>query len=394
MKIYITAGEASGDVLGALLMKALKSSGRNIQFHGIGGPLMQREGLRTLFPLQHLSIMGLAEVLPKLKFILNKIQETIDNIKKLNPDILITIDSPDFSFRVAKGLRRNTKTLPLMFHYVAPTVWAWRSSRATKVAALYDGILCLYPFEPPYFQKHGMTVAYTGHPVMEQGYVGADGKGIRTELGIPADAPILGLLFGSRRSEVDRLGALLKAAAGNLQKANPGLHFLVPTLPHIESQVRRHTEGLSNVHIFCDPDRKPQIFAAMNAAIAVSGTVGLELAVANVPHVIAYKMQPLTWEIARRLLRVRFAHLANILLNSASVPEFIQDNCDPDKIAEEVARLLKDGHDVDEQCAAFATVRKLLNGKAKEPPSMQAAHFILDLYDKRNVAFVPYTKAG
>ncbi|HEY8190535.1 MAG TPA: lipid-A-disaccharide synthase, partial [Micavibrio sp.] len=289
----------------------------------------------------------------------------------------------------------STKPLPVMVHYVAPTVWAWREGRSKKIADLYDGLLCLFPFEPPYFQKHHLPAGYVGHPVMQQGYTNADGSAIRAEMNIPADAKVVGLFFGSRQGELDRHGDILAEVAEKLQKTQPDLHFLSPTLPHLEGRVRDYLRNIRNLHIICDPDRKPQIFSAMNAAVAVSGTVALELAVVNVPHVITYRLNPVTYNILRHMVKVRFAHLANLLLNKEVVPEYIQDQCTADNIAAAIKPLLKDGQDIDNQCAEFATVRKLLHGKTKEPPSDQAAHFILDLYrQKTDRTFVPYAKAG
>lgn len=394
MKVYLIAGEASGDVLGSLLMKSLRAESPGVIFHGVGGPLMEREGLHSLFPVTELSVMGIAEVLPKLKSLLGRIKETINHIKTIRPDIVITVDAPDFCFRVAKGLREQMERPPVLIHYVAPTVWAWRAGRAKKVADLYDGILCMFPFEPPYFQRHNMSAAYVGHPVMEQGYMDASGDEIRRELGIGKDETILGMMFGSRHGEVERNGKLLREVAEKVQEGYPDIHLLIPTLPHIEKDVRACLQGLRNVHMICDPDRKPQVFSAMNAAVAVSGTVALELAVANVPHVIAYSMSPLTWEIIRRVVKVRHAHLANILLNKEVVPEFIQDDCTVDKIVTGLTPLLKFGNPVEVQCAEFATVRKLLHGKTKDIPSLQAARFVIDLYEqKAKGQFKPFAKA-
>lgn len=395
MKVYMIAGEASGDVLGALLMKSMMAENPDITFYGIGGPLMEREGLRSLFPMNELSLMGIAEVVPKIQAILKRIKETVANIRQLQPDVFISIDAPDFSFRVAKALHADGKPRPMMVHYVAPTVWAWRPGRAQKVAGLYDGILCLFPFEPPYFLKHGLASGYVGHPVMEQGFVDASGTKMRAEMGVPDGAQTVGLMFGSRMGEVTRHAEILRAIAGKLQKDKPGLHFIIPTLPHLEEKVRGIMNGVQNLHIVHNPDRKPEIFAAMDAAVAVSGTVALELAVANVPHVIAYKMSPMTWAIVNRVIKVRYAHLANILLNKRVVPEYIQDNCNPDAIAATIKGLLKESYDVEEQRAEFATVRKLLHGKTKDLPSKQAAQFVLDLHkQKTDKTFVPYTKAS
>lgn len=396
MKVYVIAGEASGDVIGSLAMRALRMQKPGVAFYGIGGPLMEAEGLRSLFPVHELSVMGIAEVLPRLKHIIGRIAETIDHINTIAPDIVLTIDSPDFCFRVTQGLRRQkAEKMPVIIHYVAPTVWAWRENRALKISRLYDGLLCLFPFEPPYFTRHNLPSVYVGHPVVEQGFIDANGLPVRESLGISADAKVVGLLFGSRNGEVERHGQVIAEAARRLQKDNPGVHFLVPTLPHIEDKVRGLLDGLRNVTVTSAVENKSGFFAAMDGAVAVSGTVGLELAVANVPHVILYRMNALTFRVIKAVIRVRFAHLANILLNKEVVPELIQQDCTPEKIVQAIRPLLKDGLDVDNQCAEFASVRKLLHGKGRDAPSAQAAQFILDLHHRMtDKTFVPYAKAG
>ncbi|MCB9991437.1 MAG: lipid-A-disaccharide synthase [Rhodospirillales bacterium] len=377
LKIMITAGEASGDVLGARLMAALKQqAGTDISFIGVGGPMMEAEGLRSLFPMRDLSVMGIVEVLPKLTKLLRRIKQTSDLVKKEQPDILVTIDAPDFNFRVAHQVRENGDT-PVMIHYGAPTVWAWRPERAGKVAALYDGMMCLYPFEPPYFEAAGLDAAFVGHPVMQSGFDQADGAVIRQGFGIEDDAPVLGILFGSRMGELNRIGPVLREAAGQIAGQADGLHILAPTLPHLQSQVTNLLQGLPcTSHVLTDPARKWDAFKAMNFAMATSGTVGLELAVAGVPHVIAYKMNALTWQILKRKVTVKYAHLANILLDAPVVPEFIQHDAKPDAL---VAGLYKAaGKNAAEQTAAFEKVRSMLGGSGQATPADQAARYILE----------------
>ncbi|MCB1557271.1 MAG: lipid-A-disaccharide synthase, partial [Alphaproteobacteria bacterium] len=259
LHIFITAGEASGDVLGASLMAALKKqTGGAVRFSGVGGPLMAREGLASLFPMTDLSVMGVAEVLPKLNLILNRIKQTSEKIKKINPDVLVTIDAPDFSFRVARQVRDCCPNPPRMIHYVAPTVWAWRPERAKKVAGLYDGIMCLFPFEPSYFEAEGLKAAFVGHPMLESGYERGDGAAFRQTHGIPESARSCGVLFGSRAGELKRMGPLFTEVMARLAALDPGTHFIVPTLPHLEEKLRfllRRIAGV-NIHITSDPGQK------------------------------------------------------------------------------------------------------------------------------------------
>ncbi len=379
LKIMITAGEASGDVLGARLMQALKAqSGRTIQFIGVGGAQMQAEGLESIFPMRDLSVMGILEVLPRVNLILKRINQTVALALKEKPDLIITIDSPDFSFRVADRMKQAGVTAPKI-HYVAPTVWAWRPERAAKVASLYDRVMCLYPFEPPYFEAVGLRAAFVGHSVLESGYERADGAALRASLNIPEDAPVLGVLFGSRMGELNRIGPALRTALIAASRKTEGAHILAPTLPHLRGQVCNLLQGLrSEVHIVTEPQRKWDCFDAMDMALAASGTVGLELSVADVPHMIAYKMHPLTWQIVRRKVSVPYAHLANILLDRPAVPEFIQSDLFSEHMTQTAVSLLTDDDLRAQQRAAFAEVRSLLVGAGGDKPSVQAARFALD----------------
>lgn len=378
LSVFISAGEVSGDVLGARLMAALKEQhAGDIKFYGVGGPLMQAQGLDSLFPMEDLSVMGIAEVLPRLNLILKRIKQASDLIVKLSPDIVVTIDAPDFSFRVVKRARRGLSgkdKMPRMIHYVAPTVWAWRPKRAQKVARLYDGIMCLLPFEPPYFEREGMRAGFVGHPMMESGEGTADGLSFRARHHIPDGARTLGVLFGSRGGELKRMGPEFVAMMKHLRDSDPDLHFIAPTLPHLEGRVRDLVEGLPCT-IERDVRQKWNAFAAMDGALATSGTVGLELAVADVPHVIAYKTNALTAAIVRRMIKVKYAHLANLLLDAPVVPEFIQENCSVPALT---AALMALPGQAAAQKADFVRVRAMLGGENDLTPSGQAARFVLD----------------
>lgn len=370
--VYIIAGEASGDRLGAQAMAELKSVYPDIQFFGIGGPMMAEHGLKSLFPMEELSIMGILEIAPNLMYILKKIKQTIYNIEEIDPQLVITIDSPDFCFRVTKAVQKRGKSSAKMVHYVAPTVWAWREGRAQKLAQFLDGILCLLPFEPPYFEKEELKARFIGHPVMQSGILDANGSVFREEAGIAPNEKTLGVFLGSRRSEVKRLGPVIREAVFELvqkpEYQRGKLHLIVPTLPHLKDQVFQCLKDYPGpLHITVRPDLKWPAFKACDTAIAVSGTVGLELAIANVPHLIAFNMNPITWEIVKRVIKVRHAHLANILLDDVVVPEFIQPNCKPTLIAEKIYELLNDAAMQDEQRVHFQTVREKIS-----PPSKTA----------------------
>jgi lipid-A-disaccharide synthase len=337
----------------------------------------------SLFPMETLSVMGIAEVLPRLPELIRRINQTAAYVRNSKPDILITIDSPDFCFRVAKKVREDA-VKPLMIHYVAPTVWAWRPERAAKIAKLYDGLLCLFPFEPPYFEKEGMKAAFVGHPLMESGLGQGYGDAYRHRLQVPHDARICGLFFGSRRGELRRMGPVLSIAAATLRRTHKDIHFVAPTLPHMKDEVTQMLRGLPFAWKVVVPgedgDEKPGVFAAMDMAMATSGTVGLELAVAGIPHIIGYRANPLTAAIIRRKVKVKYAHLANILLDRPAVPEFLQENCTPGNVETAARDLLESELSQNTQRQAFAQVRGMLEGIDKASASDRAADFILNLY--------------
>ncbi len=375
--IYLIAGEASGDFLGAQLMKALIKKDPGIRFSGVGGTLMKGQGLQSLFPMEELSVMGVWEILPRLRLILKRINQTTQNIIHTKPDVVVSIDSPDFSFRVMKGVRKvyhNSSDLaPKLFHYVAPTVWAWRPKRAIKIAKFLDGLICLFKFEPPYFEEVGLRAIAAGHPMMESGIEEA----IPAVIG-GAEAKNLGIFLGSRRGEIKRIAPVIIEAIKKIKAQEPDVELIVPTLPHLEETVK---EIILPLDIPCcistDQADKWALFKACDVAIAVSGTVGLELAAANVPHVIAYKTNPLTAMVVSRMIRIPFAHLANIITREKVVPEFIQQDCTADNISSAIIALINDKNLRDAQQRKFDIVRDNI-GSGEVSPSDKAAEFVLD----------------
>jgi lipid-A-disaccharide synthase len=332
--ICVIAGEPSGDFLGGKLIAALKAVEPDARFSGVGGHHMAAAGMESLFSYQQLAVMGIAEVLPKLPTLIARIRQTINHIKQTKPDVVVTIDSPDFSFRVLKAVRKMENP-PKLIHYVAPTVWAWREGRAAKIAQFLDGLICLFDFEPPYFEKYGLRSAAVGHPLVEGAAMKADGAVYREEAGIASRETIVGVLFGSRKGELRRTGPILRDAIARMADELLVLpHVVAPTLPHLKDDVFELLKDYRGaIHIETDPAHKWDAFKSMNVALAVSGTVGLELAALKVPHVIGYRASPLTAFIAKRLVKVKYAHLANIMADEAIVPEFIQEKCKPELIA-------------------------------------------------------------
>lgn len=347
-KIFVIAGEASGDMLGAALLKDMKSQRPDVQIYGIGGSLMEGQGLTSLFPMEELSLMGIMEILPHIPHLLKRIKQTADEIKRIQPDMVITIDAPDFSFRVAKKIKKTCPSIKRV-HYVAPTVWAWRAGRAKKVARLYDAMLCLFPFEPAYFEKQGMKSYFVGHPVMQASFLKGSKEKFYADHGLSADTELLGVFYGSRRSEITRTGGVLTEVAKKWLAEKEGRRIVVPTLKHMVPLLPKE-EGWIVLE-----RQKDDSMMAIDKAIAVSGTIGLELAVASVPHIIGYKANALTIWLLKKLVKTRYAHLANILLNKLVVPEFIQEDCLSENMYEALINL-----DTKAQKKAFHELKDLL----------------------------------
>lgn len=329
MKVFIVAGEASGDQLGARLLADFRRLRPDIEVRGIGGGALAIEGLQSIFPMQELSLMGLAEILPKIPNILKRLDDTIKTIYEFQPDVVLTIDVPDFSKRLARRLQplRRTGKVKLV-HYVAPTVWAWRPGRAKTTAKLFDHLLCLFPFEPPYFEKVGLPATFVGHPIAMNQPRG-DAARLREKLNIRADQPVICLLSGSRAGEVKKLLPIFLETFVRLKKQLPDLVSVLPSLAHLQPLIEEMTGQENNVYILTDPQDKWDAFAMaaeQGGAIAASGTVTLELAQAGCPHIIAYKVHPITHWIVKQLYQLPFVNLVNILANRLVVPEILQDD--------------------------------------------------------------------
>lgn len=375
--IFLIAGEPSGDQLGGRLMAAIKDR-RRVRFAGIGGPWMEREGLVGLFPMDELSVMGLAEVLPHLPRLLRRIRQTVAEVRALRPSVLVTIDSPGFNFRVARRLKG--RGIPLV-HYVAPSVWAWRPGRARKVAAFLDHLLALLPFEPPYFEAQGLPCTFVGHPVVETGSDRGDGVAFRRRHGIAEGATLICVLPGSRSGEVARLLPVFGDTLALLERSRPGLRAVVPTVEAVAGEVAAAaTRWPVPALVVGGENEKFDAFAASDAALAASGTVALELAMAGTPAVIAYRVNRLTAWLARRLIRIRLVNLVNIILEREAVPEFLQEDCRSDRLAAAVEGLLGEQTACRRQAEDSGEALRLL-GLGGPPPSGRAAEVVLDIIE-------------
>ena len=372
--IYLIAGEPSGDILGKRLMTALRAAtAGDVRFSGVGGPEMTASGLSSLFPMNELSVMGLAEVMPRIPNLLKRIRQTADDILAMKPDVVVTIDAPDFCFRVAKRLAGSG--IPIV-HYVAPSVWVWRAGRAKKVARLVDHVMCLLPFEPPYFEREGVRATFVGHSILESGAGDGDGPAFRTRHGIPADVPLLVVLPGSRGTEVARLLGIFGDTLTEVRKTVPGLRTVVPTVANVATAVRSGTAHWPETIVVEGDTEKYDAFAAADAALAASGTVSLELAMAGVPSIIAYRMGMVTMVLANLFVKLRFASIVNIVLDKAVMPEFLKGRCRADLLAPAVSELLRsDRARADVAAEITAALKQLRRGD--ETPSDAAARVVL-----------------
>jgi lipid-A-disaccharide synthase len=380
--IYLVAGEPSGDRLGARLMAALRvETNGAVRFRGVGGAMMAAEGLTSLFPIADLAVMGLAEVLPRLPRILRRIRGTADDVVAAHPAALVTIDSPDFTLRVARRLKG--KGIPLI-HYVAPSVWAWKPGRARKMAVFLDRVMTLLPFEPPFFTREGLRADFVGHPVLESGADHGDGPAFRARHGIDAAVTVLALLPGSRAGEISRHLPILRATVERLSRTRPNVRLVMPTVEHVERMIRGAIADWPSRPIVVTGEReKFDAFAAANGAVAASGTVSLELALAQTPSVIVYRVNPLSAAIARRMVTVDYASLVNILLKTEAVPELLQAKCRPELIAATLDNLLGnvDAAGLQRTRAAQALAMLVPEGQT---PSRAAARVVLDEIAKRS----------
>lgn len=388
MKVFMIAGEDSGDALGAGLINALEDiHGDNLECMGVGGPKMKAAGFDELLPLDQISVVGIWEVLPKIPRMLKLNTAIIEEIEKRQPDVVVTIDFPDFNFILGKKLKARGKFTGKLVHYVSPSVWAWRPARAKNISAFLDGIMCLFPMELPYYTKHGLEARFVGHPVSSEDLSDVDVAEFKEVNGISPNSRTLGLFFGSRESELKNIAPIIKQAATYVNDVFGDVHTIVPTLPKMEYDVQRTLTGFNvPVVITSNPNVKWAAFKSCDLAIAVSGTVALELAYAGVPHIIAYKVNPITALILRFMVKVKHAHLANILMDKAVVPELLQGKCNAGDIAQMVIKIYRDTAQLEAQKEEFKALHKILGGEDEKTPSMRAAEFVTEIANKPKVA--------
>lgn len=340
--IGIVAGEASGDLLGSHLIRALKKQRPDIQFIGIAGPKMQAEGAVSLFPLERLAVRGYFEVLKHLIGLLRIRRQLLAHFKKNPPDLFIGIDAPDFNL----GLERQLKALGIQtIHYVSPSIWAWRKGRMGKIKRAASRILALFPFEVPLYEKAGVPVTYVGHPLADVLPLEPDQAAAQLELKLPKDRLVIALLPGSRQSELDYMADLFVRTAARIQKQMPNAHFLVPVVSKetrwkFQAAIAKHeADGLPISILF---GHSHLAMEAADAVIVASGTATLEAALLKRPMVITYRMSPLSWQILRHMNYLPYVGLPNILAGKLVVPELLQNDATPEKLTEVVLKLVSD----------------------------------------------------
>lgn len=373
--LFLVAGEASGDVIGARLMAALKRrTAGTVRFAGIGGERMTAEGLDSLFPMRELSVMGLVEILPRARHLLRRIRQTAKAVLELRPDAVVTIDSPGFNLRLAARLAGQG--IPRI-HFVAPQVWAWRPGRAPRIARLLDHLLTLFPFEPPYFDVHGLECTFIGHPIVENGANSGDRDRFRADHDIPPEAPLLCILPGSRAGEIERLMPVFRETLRSLAADRPEMRSVIVAAPAVADLVQAAAATWPVPTIVVGGDAaKYDAFAASDAALAASGTVTLELALAGVPMVVAYRVNALTAWLGRRLIRIPYVSLVNVVLGRKAVPEYLQQDCRPELLTAALATLLDDPEAAAAQRRDSAEASRLV-GLGGPPPSERAAEAVL-----------------
>jgi lipid-A-disaccharide synthase len=382
--VMLVAGETSGDTLGAALMISLRNShGDRVRFSGVGGTRMEAEGLTSVFPMTDIAVMGPREVIPRLPLILRRMSETTRHAVETRPDLVVIIDSPDFTHTVAKRIHKKAPEIPIA-NYVSPSVWAWRRGRAKAMATYLRKVLALLPFEPAFFQAEaGLDCEYVGHPAIEKIASSEEGSAFREQKSIAPDVPVLLVLPGSRTNEVRRLIGLMGETAAQVAAHHNGLRVVIPVVPHVQDMVVEAVKDwpLEPILAFGDEEKRGA-FAAATAAIAASGTVSLELGLAGIPMVVAYKIDPVSaWSVSR-FLKVPTVVLVNLILDRPAVKEFLQHNCKSEDLSTALIPLIGDTKERQQALVDLAEMRELM-GVGGPSPSTRAANVVLEMLGEK-----------
>ena len=379
--IYVIAGEVSGDIIGARLIREIKRLQKHkFSFAGVGGEQMTNEGVQSLFPISEMAVMGIFELVPHVPNLIRRIHETVQDIIAKKPVAVISIDSKAFTMRVAKLIQKKQKECDKeikLIHMVAPTVWAWRPGRAKNISKFLDHLLTLFPFEPPFFTRHGLPTTFIGHPLAEQP-VGCSSV-YRNIHDVDEATKIISLLPGSRPGEIKRLLPTFKKTLDLLLKKYPNIHIAMPTVVSVEGMLRRETLGWGTpVSIITDPEMKLNALAASSAALAASGTVTLELALAKVPSVIAYKVNPLSAIIGYFLVNQDAVVLPNKLMGKEIFPLYLQWKCTPYNLYKAVFQKIENPKD--QLIEVSDAIRNMLRPNGQSSQNL-AAQIIINLVE-------------
>jgi lipid-A-disaccharide synthase len=376
LNVFMIAGEESGDRLGGALMRALMDrTGDKVRFAGVGGDEMAAHGLKSLFPIDDITVIGFSAIPLRLATILRRIRDTADAAIAARPDVLVIIDSPDFTHRVARRVRAAAPEIPIV-DYVSPSVWAWRPGRARAMRAYVDHILALLPFEPAAHERlGGPRCTYVGHPLVER--AAALRPGDQEARRRAASPPVVLVLPGSRSTEINRLLAIFGRAVAQTAASSGPVELVLPTVPHLLQRVRKETANWTRPpRIVVEAEQKAEAFRTARAALAASGTVTLELAIAGVPTVVAYRASLLEEAIVRPLIRVSTIVLANLVLGENVMPEYLQRQASPDRLAAALSSLMADTPERRKQLDAFARLDAIM-GIGTTAPSEKAAAVVV-----------------
>lgn len=385
--VMLVVGESSGDVLGAALMASLKGVLKDrVRFSGVGGPRMTSEGLTSIFPMTDIAVMGPREVIPRLPLILRRMRETTKHAVENKPDLLVIIDSPDFTHTVAKRIHRKVPTIPIA-NYVSPSVWAWRRGRAKAMAKYLKKVFALLPFEPAFFRAAaGLDCEYVGHPAIEKIATPEEGVEFRRAKLIDADAPVLLMLPGSRTNEVKRLIGLMGETATLLSKSQPNIRIVIPVVPHVAELVNEAVSDWPVAPVLAVGDEEKRgAFSAATTALAASGTVSLELGLARIPMVVAYKIDKIAAWVVGGLLKVPTVVLVNLILDRPSVSEFLQSAATPQALADALTPLFSDTELRRNALRDLDEMRELM-GVGGPSPSARAANAALEMLGETPVS--------
>lgn len=392
-KIFITAGEASGDLLGSKIINAIKLNAENVEFIGIGGEKMLNEGLNSIFPMKDLSVMGFFEVLPRIFLLSKRINQTVNKILEEKPDLILTIDSPGFSFRIMEKLKSKDKKFfdsVKKVHLIAPSVWAYKEKRAQKISKLYNLLLCILPFEPPYFEKYGLKTEFIGHPIFDNSnkYRLQYSKNELSKIhNISQDDFIMILTPGSREGEITRIFPIMIKTIEFLKYNYEEKYKNLNIFTFVNENTKDLVEFMNQDYdfrskIIIDESEKEKIMSVADIVLAKSGTNTFEFNIYNIPMVITYTFNWLTNKLAKKMVKVKYANLVNIIADKEIIPEFVLDNADPYLISEEIHKILNNKDIAKQQVEDTIEIIKKLGYSSDIKASKIGADKILELLNE------------